>query len=106
MTSRHFIIAAALAASTMAMAPAMATPQPQEGRVAVGPVGSGPYDREWKSIQEATTICRQLGKCWVTDGIQIGPGHHNWIPNKYLTGAPVKDVKGNGLFEVNFTGLP
>lgn len=87
----------------LAMAPAaMATPQPQEGLVAVGPVGSGPHDRNWISIHGAMAVCRKFGnRCWITDGVQVGP--NQWVPNTFVTGRPVTDSAGNKLFEVTVT---
>ena len=86
-----------LTATILAMAPAMA--QPLSGRVAVGPVGSGPHDRSWAPVQGAMELCRKFGnRCWITDGIEISPG--NWVPNTSVIGKPVTDSAGNNLYEV------
>ena len=89
-----------LAAITFTMAGAMvrvmAAPQPQEGRVAVGPIGSA--TRNWASVSEAQRLCQQ--GCWVTDGVEVTPG--NWVPNTLFPGARSfrEPGTGHGLLEV------
>lgn len=86
-----------LSAITLTGAPAIATPQPQEGRVAVGPIGSA--TRSWVSATEAQRLCRERG-CWVTDGVEVTPG--NWVPNTLFPGAMAfqEPGTGHGLLEV------
>lgn len=72
------------------------TPPPQEGRVAVGPIGSA--TRNWASVSEAQRLCQQ--GCWVTDGVEVTPG--NWVPNTLFPGARSfrESSTGHGLLEV------
>ena len=90
------LISGVLFAST-AIAPAMATPQLQEGRVYVGPIGAS--QRVSVSIMEAKSLCQQRG-CWVTDGIEVTPG--NWVPNTHFpVSKPIREPgTGYGLLEV------
>ena len=94
MTTLPGLLAGALLASTMTMAPA--TAQPISGRVAVGPIGDS--SRSWTSVPEAQRLCQQ--GCWITDGVETTPG--NWVPNTLFPGArPFQEAgTGHGLLEV------
>ncbi len=89
------ILLASTALTLTTMAPAMA--QPQEGVVAVGPIGS--TNRQWMTPAQAQQFCAQQ-PCWATEGLMIG--ENQWVNHSLFPGAKVITEPGTGyrLLEV------